>query len=90
MKKIKKTADSSQTGKKIIGGIKMKSDFRKKLEETKWGRKFRQVHIGPGTAVSPAFSAVSSQTGEFINAQPKTRSDFLQKLEKRKWVQKSP
>ena len=47
------SADSSQTGPNFIGGIKMKCDFLKKFEKTKWGQKFCQVHTGAGTAVSP-------------------------------------
>ena len=66
----------------------MKSNFLKKLEETKWGQKFRQVHAGPGTAVSPTFSAVFRQTGQDINTTLKRKCDFLRNFEKTKWGQK--
>jgi len=47
------SADSSQTGQDFNTTVKMKSNFLKKFEKTKWGQKFCQVHTGAGTAVSP-------------------------------------
>ena len=82
------SAVSSQTGQDFNTTLKMKSNFLKKYEKTKWGQKFRQVLTGPRTAVSPTFSAVFRQTGQDINTTLKRKCDFLRNFEKTKWGQK--